>query len=55
MGRSAEGLRAIRAAVRLDPRLEAEREFVEAHLGRDARQSPTATVGATTVRPRAGG
>lgn len=41
-GREAEGLRAMQAAVRLNPNLTRERQVVETYLGRDARQAPTA-------------
>lgn len=41
VGRQAEGLRELQVAVRLDPNLEQERNFLNAQFGRDARQGPT--------------
>lgn len=41
VGREAEGLRELQSAVRLDPNLERERNYLDARFGRDARQGPT--------------
>ena len=41
VGRQAEGLRELQVAVRLDPNLERERNYLDAQFGRDARQGPT--------------
>jgi len=41
VGRQAEGVRELQVAVRLDPNLEHERDFLNAQFGRDARQGPT--------------
>jgi tetratricopeptide (TPR) repeat protein len=40
-GRDAEGVRALQVAVRLDPDLERERQYLDGRFGRDARQGPT--------------
>jgi tetratricopeptide (TPR) repeat protein len=40
-GRRGEGLRELQIAVRLEPSLEQERRYLDAQLGRDARQGPT--------------
>jgi len=41
VGRQAEGLRELQVAVRLNPRLERERSYLNAQFGSDARQGPT--------------
>jgi tetratricopeptide (TPR) repeat protein len=41
IGREAEGLRELQSAVRLDPNLQRERNYLDARFGRDARQGPT--------------
>jgi len=41
IGRESEGLQALQAAVRLDPTLDTERNYLNARFGRDARQAPT--------------
>src|SRR3989442_15033286 len=41
VGREAAALRELQSAVRLDPTLERERNYLDAHFGRDARQGPT--------------
>jgi len=41
VGRQTEGLRALQVAVRLDPNLEQERNYLDAQFGRDARRGPT--------------
>ncbi len=40
-GRQTEGLRELQVAVRLEPGLDDERRFLDAHYGRDARRGPT--------------
>jgi tetratricopeptide (TPR) repeat protein len=41
VGRQTEGLRELQVAVRLNPRLERERSYLNAQFGSDARQGPT--------------
>jgi Flp pilus assembly protein TadD len=40
-GRDAEGVRELQTAVRLDPSLDRERQYLDGRFGRDARQGPT--------------
>jgi len=40
-GREAEGVRELQTAVRLDPSLERERQYLDRTFGRDARKAPT--------------
>jgi len=41
LGRDGEGVRELQTAVRLDPSLDRERQYLDGRFGRDARQGPT--------------
>jgi tetratricopeptide (TPR) repeat protein len=49
-GRETEGVRELQTAVRLDPSLERERQYLDRRFGRDARQAPTPFTSASDPR-----